>query len=163
VAIEDCEAVEAILDSLGADEASARSIVAELGAGSKIKIDEDGTMAWLGGGMPGTVPCGLQTHETGTRRCDVDAVHSRFERLDIFENSRSDARSFARDDPEPKTGRRVPEAAIGDGAVDQQATCEVFSYAERIRYLDECPYPVARKPPAAAYHDAGSRRARDNR
>ena len=57
--IEDCQAVEAILNSLGGAEAEARAFLTDLNLGhdSKIRLQEDGTIAWLGGGKEGTGTC----------------------------------------------------------------------------------------------------------
>ena len=59
VSIEDCQAVEAILNSLGGAEAEARAFLIDLNLGrdSKIRLQEDGTIAWLGGGKEDTGTC----------------------------------------------------------------------------------------------------------
>jgi len=58
VSIEDCEGVDAILRSLP-NEAEARAFLQEqdFGRETKIKREDDGTFAWLGGGVEGTGTC----------------------------------------------------------------------------------------------------------
>ena len=63
VSVEDCETVEAILRWIGqkdsGGEDSARSLVDNLGSGSKIRVSDRKyrTVAWLGGGIEGTGTC----------------------------------------------------------------------------------------------------------
>jgi hypothetical protein len=60
VSIENCDAVEAILAAAEAGKLpNARTTLAHLRLGreSKIRLTEDGMIAWLGGGPEGTATC----------------------------------------------------------------------------------------------------------
>jgi hypothetical protein len=60
VSVEDCEGVEAIIAAAEAGrlpDAREQVIRARLGRESKIKLTEDGLIAWLGGGREGTGTC----------------------------------------------------------------------------------------------------------
>ena len=60
VSIEDCDAVEAILTTAEAGRLpNARTTLAQLNLGrdSKVRLTEDGMIAWLGGGPEGTATC----------------------------------------------------------------------------------------------------------